>query len=104
MSRRLVLTVILHVTADREALLAQLNPKKCFWVFLALHGAGCQRCCPVMYVSAVSLWLCVLQSLDAYFGTGKPLNEDDKFLRQYVLNKVSLVSTAILSLPYRHTV
>ena len=32
--------------------------------------------------------LCVLQSLDAYFGTGKPLNDDDKFLRQYVLNKV----------------
>ncbi|DBA96751.1 TPA: hypothetical protein ACH3X1_015590 [Trebouxia sp. C0004] len=27
------------------------------------------------------------QSLDEYFGTDAPLNEDDKFLRQYVLNK-----------------
>lgn len=27
------------------------------------------------------------QSLDEYFGTDAPLNDDDKFLRQYVLNK-----------------
>lgn len=32
--------------------------------------------------------LCVMQSLDAYFGTDTALNDDDKFLRQYVLNKV----------------
>ena len=30
----------------------------------------------------------VMQSLDAYFGTEAPLNDDDNFLRQYVLNKV----------------
>ncbi len=29
-----------------------------------------------------------LQSLDEYFGTDAPLTEDDKFLRQFVLNKV----------------
>ena len=29
-----------------------------------------------------------MQSLDEYFGTDTPLNEDDKFLRHYVLNKV----------------
>lgn len=42
----------------------------------------------VFMCPAVLLWLRVMQSLDAYFGTGIPLNEDDKFLRQYVLNKV----------------
>ena len=30
----------------------------------------------------------MLQSLDEYFGTDAPPNDDDKFLRQYVLNKV----------------
>lgn len=30
----------------------------------------------------------MLQSLDEYFGTDAPLSNDDKFLRQYVLNKV----------------
>ena len=37
---------------------------------------------------AVTILLCVMQSLDAYFGTDTALNDDDKFLRQYVLNKV----------------
>lgn len=32
-----------------------------------------------------------MQSLDAYFGTEAPLNEDDKFLRQYVLHKVRMM-------------
>lgn len=40
------------------------------------------------YLAQAARALCVMQSLDAYFGTDTALNDDDKFLRQYVLNKV----------------
>ena len=40
----------------------------------------------------------MLQSLDEYFGTDAPLNDDDKFLRQYVLNKVKAAVGVTLQL------
>lgn len=40
----------------------------------------------------------MLQSLDEYFGTDAPLNDDDKFLRQYVLNKVKPAPAVTLQL------
>ncbi len=40
----------------------------------------------------------MLQSLDEYFGTDAPLNDDDKFLRQYVLNKVKPALAVTLQL------
>ena len=40
----------------------------------------------------------MLQSLDEYFGTDAPLDDDDKFLRQYVLNKVKLALAVTLQL------